>query len=105
MLRLDITYDFLPRESEILHLKFWELAFEQLKTTGVLLLRRAGQEQRLLGDDPARIRKKPPRRWKKVRQVLKSMKTPRSSSALYGTVTYVGKDIAYHLWKIRLAWP
>jgi len=23
MLRLDITYDFLPRESEILHLKFW----------------------------------------------------------------------------------
>ena len=24
MLRLDIEYDFLPRESEILHLKFWE---------------------------------------------------------------------------------
>jgi arginyl-tRNA synthetase len=29
MLRLDIEYDFLPRESEILHLKFWEAAFEQ----------------------------------------------------------------------------
>ena len=24
MLRLDIEYDFLPRESEILHLKFWD---------------------------------------------------------------------------------
>ena len=36
MLRLDITYDFLPRESEILHLHFWDLAFEQLKQTGVL---------------------------------------------------------------------
>ena len=36
MLRLDIGYDFLPRESEILHLKFWEAAFEQLKQTGVL---------------------------------------------------------------------
>jgi arginyl-tRNA synthetase len=36
MLRLGIEYDFLPRESEILHLKFWEAAFEQLKQTGVL---------------------------------------------------------------------
>ena len=36
MLRLDIEYDFLPRESEILHLNFWALAFEQLKKTGVL---------------------------------------------------------------------
>jgi len=33
MLRLDIEYDFLPRESEILHLKFWDAAFEQLKKT------------------------------------------------------------------------
>jgi len=31
MERLDIEYDFLPRESEILHLNFWALAFEQLK--------------------------------------------------------------------------
>ncbi|MFZ1084597.1 MAG: arginine--tRNA ligase, partial [Terracidiphilus sp.] len=28
MLRLGIEYDFLPRESEILHLKFWEAAFD-----------------------------------------------------------------------------
>ena len=54
MLRLDIEYDFLPRESEILHLKFWEAAFEQLKQTGVLYFENEGQEQGLLGDDAAR---------------------------------------------------
>ena len=36
MLRLDIEYDFLPRESEILHLKFWEAAFEQLKQLSLI---------------------------------------------------------------------
>ena len=54
MLRLGIEYDFLPRESEILHLKFWEAAFEKLKTDGRALLRKRGQEQRLLGDDASR---------------------------------------------------
>ena len=54
MLRLDIEYDFLPRESEILHLKFWDAAFEQLKQTGVLYFETERQEQGLLGDAPAR---------------------------------------------------
>ena len=57
MLRLDIEYDFLPRESEILHLKFWEAAFEQLKQIRRPLLRKRRQEQRLLGHDPARRRR------------------------------------------------
>ena len=35
--RLDIEYDFLPRESEILHLHFWDAAFTKLKEAGVLL--------------------------------------------------------------------
>ena len=34
--RLDIEYDFLPRESEILHLHFWDAAFTKLKEAGVL---------------------------------------------------------------------
>ena len=34
--RLDIEYDFLPRESEILHLHFWDAAFTKLKQAGVL---------------------------------------------------------------------
>jgi len=38
MQRLDVEYDFLPRESEILHLHFWDLAFQQMKEKGVLYL-------------------------------------------------------------------
>ena len=45
MLRLGIEYDFLPRESEILHLKFWDLAFAQLKAKGVLYLETEGKNQ------------------------------------------------------------
>ena len=45
MLRLDIEYDFLPRESEILHLNFWALAFEQLKKTGVLYFENEGKNK------------------------------------------------------------
>ena len=48
--RLDIEYDFLPRESEILHLHFWDAAFTKLKEAGVLTYESGGQEQRLLGD-------------------------------------------------------
>ncbi len=102
MQRLDIEYDFLPRESEILHLHFWELAFAQLKERGVLYLeaegknkgcwvmRRAGTEGVTadggqdgasggLPDEDAKV-------------IVRSN----------GTVTYVGKDIAYHLWKFGL---
>jgi arginyl-tRNA synthetase len=94
MQRLDIKYDFLPQESEILHLHFWELAFEQLKQKGVLyyetegknkgcwVMRRAGSKQ---SEDPSG-----PDEDAKV--------IVRSNS----TVTYVGKDIAYHLWKFGL---
>ncbi len=99
MLRLDIEYDFLPRESEILHLKFWEAAFEQLKQKGVVYFENegknkgcwvmtrpgAGQAARTAGleagapDEDAKV-------------IVRSN----------GTVTYVGKDIAYHLWKFGL---
>ena len=43
MLRLGIEYDLLPRESEILHLHFWDLAFEQLKAKGVLYFETEGK--------------------------------------------------------------
>ena len=45
MLRLGIEYDFLPRESEILHLNFWALAFEQLKQKGVLYFENEGKNK------------------------------------------------------------
>ena len=92
--RLDIEYDFLPRESEILHLHFWDAAFEKLKAGGVLsfenqgknkgcwIMRRAGTAK-AEGDEGAEISEED----QKV--IVRSN----------GTVGYVGKDIAYHMWK------
>src|SRR5690606_34694068 len=36
MERFGIRYDLLPRESEILHLHFWDKAFEKMKELGVI---------------------------------------------------------------------
>ena len=106
MLRLYIEYDLLPRESEILHLHFWDLAFEQLKQKGVLyfetegknkgcwVMQRAGSRVQgtatsAAGESEAAEREGPDEDAKVI---------VRSN----GTVTYVGKDIAYHLWKFGL---
>ena len=43
--RLDIEYDFLPRESEILHLHFWDAAFSKLKEAGVLTFEAEGKNK------------------------------------------------------------
>ena len=43
--RLDIEYDFLPRESEILHLHFWNAAFAKLKESGVLTFEHGGKNK------------------------------------------------------------
>ena len=43
--RLDIEYDFLPRESEILHLHFWDAAFGKLKEAGVLNYETGGKNK------------------------------------------------------------
>jgi arginyl-tRNA synthetase len=93
MQRLSIEYDFLPRESEILSLHFWDAARTLMIERGVLyeetqgknkgcwVMRRAGSEfeQSDGPDEDAKI-------------IVRSN----------GTVTYVGKDIAYHLWKFGL---
>jgi arginyl-tRNA synthetase len=107
MQRLGIEYDFLPQESEILHLHFWESAFAQLKEKGVLYLETEGKNKGC---------------W--VMKRASSSQTAKRQSAAEGneapeakegpdedakvivrsnnTVTYVGKDIAYHLWKFGL---
>src|SRR5580704_11322216 len=41
--RLGIDYDLLTRESEILHLKFWDAAFEMLKECGAIQLATSGK--------------------------------------------------------------
>ena len=95
MQRLDIQYNFLPRESEILHLHFWDLAFEQMKQKGVLYFETEGKNKgcwvmRRAGSKPAEQQQEGPDEDAKV--IVRSN----------GTVTYVGKDIAYHLWKFGL---
>lgn len=105
MLRLDIEYDLLPRESEILHLHFWDAAFEQLKTKGVLyfetegknkgcwVMRRAGSARSLeTSDNDTANAETVPGPDEDAKVIVRSN----------GTVTYVGKDIAYHLWKFGL---
>jgi arginyl-tRNA synthetase len=95
MARINVEYDFLPRESEILHLHFWEKAFTLLKERGAIYfvsegknrgcwvmstVERAGSEasrEELEDDEKIIVRSD-------------------------GTVTYVGKDIAYQLWKFGL---
>ncbi len=92
MLRLDIEYDFLPRESEILHLKFWDVAFEQLKQTGVLYFETEGKNKGCW------VMRRPGAEIAEGELDEDAKVIVRSN----GTVTYVGKDIAYHLWKFGL---
>ncbi len=109
--RLDIEYDFLPRESEILHLHFWEAAFSKLKESGVLtyeadgknkgcwIMRRAGTAAKPLAtggtEDPSAS----------LRAGTGEKITEEDQKVIVrsnGTVGYVGKDIAYHMWKFGL---
>ena len=92
--RLDIEYDFLPRESEILHLHFWDAAFTKLKDAGVLSLETEGKNK---GCWVMRRGKAPATKDAEVAEEDQKV-IVRSN----GTVGYVGKDIAYHLWKFGL---
>ncbi len=91
MKRLGIGYDLLTRESDILGLNFFASAFEKLKASGAICLEETGknagcwvmplaQSAEFAGlEDPDKV-------------IVRSD----------GTVTYVGKDIAYQLWKFGL---
>jgi arginyl-tRNA synthetase len=99
MLRLGIEYDFLPRESEILHLNFWALAFEQLKQKGVLYFENEGKNKGCWVMSRTGPPAEPVQKEDGPKGVDEDAKVIVRSN---GTVTYVGKDIAYHLWKFGL---
>ena len=94
MERLGVEYDLLPRESEILHLKFWDAAFEHLKQRGAIQLategKNAGCWVMKLGE--AQAAEEDGEEAAETKIIVRSN----------GTVTYVGKDIAYQLWKFGL---
>jgi arginyl-tRNA synthetase len=102
MARLDIYYELLARESEILHLHFWDAAFEQLKISGAIQYASSGKN--------AGCWIMP---WRQEVQDGKEVEGEENSEVAEedqakiivrsnGTVTYVGKDIAYQLWKFGL---
>ena len=100
--RLEIEYDFLPRESEILHLHFWDAAFGKLKEAGVLTYETEGKNRgcwvmRRAGTTFTAEDKANPEESEKISQEDQKV-IVRSN----GTVGYVGKDIAYHMWKFGL---
>jgi arginyl-tRNA synthetase len=93
MQRLGIEYDFLPRESEILSLHFWDAARALMIEKGVLYLETEGKNKGC---------------WvmKRANTEGDTTEGPDEEAKVIvrsnGTVTYVGKDIAYHLWKFGL---
>jgi arginyl-tRNA synthetase len=127
--RLDIEYDFLPRESEILRLHFWDAAFAKLKESGVLsyetegknkgcwVMRRAGTVKKPKTAESteraAEGAEKSDEDVLKVAELLPGVDVRESAGDVAeedqkvivrsnGTVGYVGKDIAYHMWKFGL---
>jgi arginyl-tRNA synthetase len=108
--RLDIEYDFLPRESEILHLQFWDAAFTKLKEAGVLtfesegknkgcwVMRRAGTSKDGASTHRVGAHALPVQAGDDEISEEDQKVIVRSN----GTVGYVGKDIAYHMWKFGL---
>src|SRR5438552_2363201 len=125
--RLDIEYDFLPRESEILHLHFWDAAFEKLKAAGVLyfedsgknkgcwVMRRAGTAGVAQAPSPAngepsgkddRMKPVPMAYGADIRPEPSYEQISEDDQKVIvrsnGTVGYVGKDIAFHMWKFGL---
>jgi arginyl-tRNA synthetase len=131
MARLGIAYDLLARESEILHLKFWDAAFEKLKSASVIQLATAGKmagcwimpwkEEVKDAKEVKEVEEKPNAAGSADADVAGSSSSISSTSSTSlasfadeenspdkiivrsnGTVTYVGKDIAYQLWKFGL---
>jgi arginyl-tRNA synthetase len=88
MERLGIRYDLLARESDILHLHFWDRAFELMKNAGVLRFETEGKHAGC---------------WVMPFESHTGTDEHESDKIIVrsnGTVTYTGKDIAYQLWKL-----
>jgi arginyl-tRNA synthetase len=119
MARLGISYELLARESEILHLHFWDVAFAKLKESGAIQFVTQGK---MAGCwiMPQRDEAKERKEVKEGKEKTSGINTEGTESQSVedtedeeqtqdkiivrsnGTVTYVGKDIAYQLWKFGL---
>jgi arginyl-tRNA synthetase len=91
MERIGVRYDLLPKESDILAHRFWDTAFERLQKSGAVHRVEEGKNagcwvMRLPHEEEGDSEQE----YEKV--IVRSN----------GVVTYVGKDIAYQLWKFGL---
>jgi arginyl-tRNA synthetase len=95
MWRINVRYDLLVQESDILRLDFWKSACELLKKKGAIRYEGTGKNagcwvMSLAESTPTESEEEAGEEDVKI--IVRSN----------GTVTYVGKDIAYHLWKFAL---
>ena len=112
VLRLGIRYDLLVQESEILRLNFWKYAFTLLQERGALRFEDSGKNKgcwvmSLAGDGAADVEganehEKPSSDDSAAEAEEDDEQDVKIIVRSNGTVTYVGKDIAYHLWKFGL---
>ena len=91
MARLNIAYDLLTYEGDIVRLHFWAHAFEVLKAQGAVYLQAEGK---LAGCWVMRIEDDSPGEDEESREKV----IVRSN----GVVTYIGKDLANQFWKLGL---
>ncbi len=117
MARLNVSYDLLTYEGDILRLQFWARAFETLKAQGAVFLRNEG---RLAGcwvmriDEGAEASDSEDMAIEPVKESIEPgtvelIEPPEKEDTREkvivrsnGVVTYVGKDIANQFWKFGL---
>jgi arginyl-tRNA synthetase len=99
----------LARESEILHLHFWDAAFEMLKKSGAIQLATEGKMAGCWimpweGKEKEGTNTEGPESTEDTEKTEEEEENSRDKIIVRsnGTVTYVGKDIAYQLWKFGL---
>jgi len=100
MARMNVDYDLLTWEGDILRLHFWATAFEELKARGAVFLQTEGRLKGCwvmpiedgAGDDEKASEADEDDAEQREKVIVRSN----------GTVTYVGKDIANQFWKFGL---
>ena len=89
--RIGVRYHLLPRESDVLASRFWAMAFERMKAAGAVHLASEGKNAGC---------------WVMPLTETEEFKNLEDPDKVIvrgdGTVTYVGKDIAYQMWKLGL---
>ena len=109
MKRLNVDYDLLTWEGDILRLHFWAKAFDELKTRGAVFLQTEG---RLKGcwvmpiEEPEDREKTEGTEGTEAAEGTEGTEEAEQREKVIvrsnGTVTYVGKDIANQFWKFGL---